>query len=126
MKRPLLKAILILATGGILFVGPAVAQTAAPASGAGPHKVVPGHPRVNQVNHRQTKQQRRIANGIRNGSINPNEARRLERGEARIQRHEARDMAKNNGHLTKSEQRSLNRQENRQSRRIYNAKHNGK
>ena len=108
-----------------MLSGSAVAQTATN-SNAGPGAVDPGHPRVNQVNRRQTRQQNRIGNGIKNGSLNPNEASRLEKREAGIQRQEKRDMAKHNGHLTKAEQKQLNHRENRVSRSIYRDKHNGK
>ncbi len=36
------------------------------------------------------------------------------------------DMAAHNGHLTKSEQRQLNREQNCTSRQIYKDKHDGK
>jgi hypothetical protein len=119
--------LVVLAVGGLLFAGSAAAQTAASTtSGAGPGVVDPGHPRVNQVNHREAKQQKRIANGIANGSLNPNEAARLEKREAAVQKHEETAMAKHNGHLTKAEQARLNRQQNRISRSIYRDKHNNK
>ena len=107
----------VLAVGGLMFAGSATAQ-------AGPGVVDPGHPRVNQVNRREGRQQRRIANGVKNGSLNPKETARLERRESGVQRQEQRDMAKHNGHLTKTEQRQLNRRENRISRSIYRDKHN--
>lgn len=112
----------VLAVGGLMLS--ASAQTAT--STAGPGTVDPLHPRVNQVNRRQTRQQKRIANGINNGSLNPKEAARLEKREAGVQRQEERDMAKHNGHLTKAEQRQLNRRENRISRSIYRDKHNNR
>ena len=95
-----------------------------PASEAGPGIVDPGHPRVNEVNRREENQQDRIAQGIKNGTLSPTEAAHLEKGEARIEKQEANDMAKDNGHLTKQEQEKLNREENRLSNRIYNDKHN--
>jgi hypothetical protein len=107
----------VLAVGGLMFAGSATAQ-------AGPDAVDPGHPRVNQVNRRQTRQQQRIAQGVKNGSLNPKETAHLERREAGVQRQEQRDMAKHNGHLTKAEQRQLNRRQNRISRSIYRDKHN--
>jgi hypothetical protein len=66
----------VLAVGGLLFAGSAIAQTttSTTTSGAGPGLVDPGHPRVNQVNRREGKQQQRIAKGISNGSLNPKEA----------------------------------------------------
>jgi hypothetical protein len=43
-----------------------------------------------------------------------------------VQKQEQADMAKNNGHLTKTEQHQLNRRQNRISRSIYKDKHNNK
>jgi hypothetical protein len=119
--------LVILAVGGLLFVGSAAAQTAtSTTSGAGPGVVDPGHPRVNQVNRREGKQQQRIANGISNGSLNPNEAAHLEKREAAVEKREQADMAKHNGHLTKAEQARINRQQNRISHSIARDKHNDK
>ena len=122
------KSLLVLAVGGLLFAGSAAAQTAASntSSGAGPGAVDPGHPRVNQVNRRQGKQQQRIANGIQNGSLNPKEAAHLVKREASVQKREQADMAKHNGHLTKAEQKGINRQQHRISRSIARDKHNDK
>jgi hypothetical protein len=39
---------------------------------------------------------------------------------------EKKDMAKDNGHLTKKDQRQLNREANHMSKRIYADKHNAK
>jgi hypothetical protein len=119
--------LLVLAVGGLLFAGSAAAQTAtSTTSGAGPGVVDPGHPRVNQVNRREGRQQQRIANGISNGSLNPKEAAHLEKREAAIEKREQADMAKHNGHLTKAEQARINRQQNRISRSIARDKHNNK
>ncbi len=96
----------------------------APPSEAGPGIVDPGHPRVNEVNGREENQQDRIAQGIKNGTLSPTEAAHLEKGEARIEKQEAKDMSKDNGHLTKQEQGQLNREENRLSNHIYRDKHN--
>ena len=114
-------SLLVLAVGGLLLS--ASAQTA---TSAGPGAVDPGHPRVNQVNRRQTRQQKRIAQGVKTGSLNPKETARLEKREAGVERQEQRDMAKHNGHLTKVEQNQLNRRENHISRSIYRDKHNNK
>lgn len=124
MKNKFTHAVLILAVGSFL-AGSAFAQTAtqAPAQ-AGPGVVDPGHPRVNEVNKREQNQQDKIANGIKNGSLTPAEASKLERNEAQIQKHEQRLMNQNGGHLTKQEQARLNKAENRQSKAIYRAKHN--
>ena len=107
------------AAAGFLLAGSAAAQ-------AGPGAVDPGHPRVNQVNRRETRQQKRIANGVKNGSLNSKETAHLEKREAALQNREQKDMAKHSGHLTKAEQRNLNKRENRISRSIYRDKHNDK
>jgi hypothetical protein len=104
----------------LLLAGSAAAQTNN--SGAGPGVVDPGHPRVNQVNRREGRQQKRIANGVNNGTLTSKQASHLEGRETALQNRESKDMAKHNGHLTKPEQRGLNRQENRISRSIYRDK----
>ena len=123
MKNKISKSLLILAAGGLMLAGSAVAQTATSTSGAGPGVYDPGHPRVNQVNRREQRQQNRIANGLHNGTLNANQAANLEKREAGLQNQERKDMAAHNGHLTKAEQRGLNQRENRISRGIYKDKH---
>jgi hypothetical protein len=122
MTKKICSSLLTLAVGGLIFAGSASAQTAT--SGAGPGVVDPGHPRVNEVNQREANQQKRIANGINNGSLSPKETTNLERREASVQKQEQADMAKHNGHLTKAEQRHLNQRQNHISRSIYKDKHN--
>jgi hypothetical protein len=126
MTSKLSSSLLVLAVGGLMFAGSASAQTATTTSGAGPGVVDPGHPRVNQVNRREANQQKRIANGVKNGKLNPNETAHLEKREANLQKTEQADMAKHNGHLTKVEQKNLNHRENRISRSIKRDKTNNK
>ena len=126
MTSKLNSSLLVLAVGGLMFAGSASAQTATTTSGAGPGVVDPGHPRVNQVNRRQAHQQKRIANGVKNGTLNPKETAHLEKREANLQNKEQADMAKHNGHLTKVEQKNLNHRENRISRSIKRDKTNNK
>ena len=122
MINQISKSLLILAVGGLMFTGSAIAQTTT-TSGAGPGVVDPGHPRVNQVNGRETDQQNRIANGVKNGSLSPRQTSNLENREANVQSREKKDMAAHNGHLTKAEQNGINRQQNRISKSIYKDKH---
>ena len=124
MINKITNSLLVLAVGGLMFAGSASVQTAGTASDAGPGVVDPGHPRVNEVNRREENQQKRIANGINNGSLSPKESANLEKREASVQKQEANDMAKHHGHLTKAEQRQLNHRENRISKSIYKDKHN--
>jgi len=127
MTNKITQSLLILAAGSLMLVGSASAQTqTSNTSGAGAGQVDPGHPRVNQVNQRETNQQNRIANGVKNGQLKPGQTARLERGEQRLQNNEKRDMAKDNGHLTKRDQRQLNHEANRMSKRIANDKHPAK
>jgi len=124
MINKISNSLLILAVGGLMFAGSAVAQTTTTStSGAGPGAVDPGHPRVNQVNSRETRQQNRIANGVKNGSLSPKQTSNLEKREASVQNREQKDMAAHNGHLTKAEQKGINRQQNRISKSIYKDKH---
>ena len=125
MTNKITKSLLILAASGLMFVGAAAAQQDN-TSGAGAGKVDPGHPRVNQVNKREQNQQNRIANGVKSGQLTPGETRRLERGEQRLQNNEKKDMAKDNGHLTRQDQQKLDREANHMSKRIYKDKHNAK
>jgi len=76
------------------------------------------HPRVNQVNRREDHQERRINNERRTGQISRAQAHQ-DRRNLRTINQEKHDMRKeDNGHLTKADQRSLNQQLNRNSRKI--------
>ena len=119
MTNKITNSIAILAMGGLIFVGSAAAQsTNSTSSGTGPGVVDPGHPRVNEVNHREANQQRRIGNGVANGTLTSKQATNLEKRETAVQKREQADMSKHNGHLTKPEQAGINRQQNRISRSI--------
>ncbi len=122
MNNKFTNSLLILAVGGLMLAGFASAQTST-TSGAGPGVVDPGHPRVNQVNGREENQQQRIGNGIKSGKLNSQQAANLEKRESSVQNREQKDMAEHNGHLTKAEQKGINRQQNRISKSIYNDKH---
>ena len=110
-----------------MFLGASAAQTVTPpepSNPTGPGVVDPGHPRVNEVNRREEKQQQRIANGIQNGKLSPEETANLEKREASVQKQEQKDMAEHNGHLTKAEQRHLNSRQNKISHSINKDKRN--
>ena len=127
MINKITKSLLVLAVGGLLSIGAAAAQTQdSNTSGAGPGRVDPGHPRVNEVDARETNQQDRIANGVKDGTLTPGQTAHLENREQHIENQEKADMAAHNGHLTKAEQRQLNREQNRTSRKIYKDKHEEK
>jgi hypothetical protein len=121
MTNKITHSLLLLAAAGLMFAGSAAAQNNT--SGAGPGVVDPGHPRVNQVNGREQNQQNRIGNGVKTGTLNSKQAAHLENRETAVQNREKKDMAAHNGHLTKAEQRGINRQQNRISKSIYRDKH---
>jgi hypothetical protein len=70
---------------------------------------------------RNINQQSRIEQGVKSGSLTTREAGRLEQGEARISKKEAR--AGSEGNVNAHEQRRVQSAENRESRRIYREKH---
>src|SRR5678816_3121168 len=77
----------------------------------------------NEVNQRQRNQQKRIGEGVENGSLTPAETARLEKQEAAIHHEVKTERKANGGTLTAQERRQVNRQQNRESRRIYRQKH---
>jgi len=83
----------------------------------------PGHPRVNEVTQRQDNQQGRIGEGVASGKLTAGQAAGLEKAENKIQKEKVADMAGDHGHLTKPEQRQINKQQNHVSHRIAQAKH---
>jgi len=70
---------------------------------------------------RDVNQQQRIEQGIQSGQLTNREAAKLERGQARVNRAEARAGA--DGKVGPNEQRRIQKAENRQSKRIYREKH---
>jgi hypothetical protein len=123
MTNKIANSLVILAVAGLLSTGVAAAQSNNNTSGAGPGVVDPNHPRVNEVNQREQNQQNRIANGLHNDTLNSKQASNLEKRETSVENREKKDMSEHNGHLTKAEQRGINRQQNRISKSIYKDKH---
>jgi hypothetical protein len=70
------------------------------------------------------RQDRRIEQGVKSGELTRGETRRLVRGEAHVDRVEAR--AKRDGVVTRAERRHIQRSLNHESRRIYRLKHNAR
>ena len=105
-------------TAGLIFAGAgsAFAQATVPD---------PGHPRVNEVERRIDNQQARVDKGVSAGQIN---AAQAARDDAKLGREQAslnKDMAGDNGHITKGEQRNLNTRLNRGSARIHHQRVKG-
>jgi methionine-rich copper-binding protein CopC len=79
----------------------------------------------NEINERQRNQQKRIGEGVENGSLTAGETARLEKQEAAIHNEVKQDRKANGGTLTAQERRQVTRQQNRESKRIYRQKHDG-
>jgi hypothetical protein len=76
-----------------------------------------------QVQNRINRQETRIYQGVKNGSITRKEYKNLERREDNIEAARLRAI-KSGGKLTKSEKYRLNHRLNNTSHSIYRAKHN--
>ena len=74
------------------------------------------------IERRDARQDQRIQNGARDGSLTHGEANRLERGQDRINRYEAR--ARSDGVVTPGERNRIDGMQNRESRQIYADRHN--
>jgi hypothetical protein len=89
---------------GALFALPALAQNTA------------------DVVQRDVNQQQRIEQGLKSGQLSTKEAAQLEKGEARIEKMEQR--AESDGKLTDAEKRRIEQAQNKESKEIYQDKHN--
>lgn len=98
--------------------GSAIAQTAAVPD--------PGHPRVNEVQQRIDNQQSRVDKGVSDGQINAKQAARDDAKLAREQKSLNQDQAKDGGHITKAEQKNLNKRLNKGSKQIHRQRENAK
>ena len=107
------------ALAAVVAVAPAVmfAQTSVPVNST--VKTVKHEP----INERKENQQDRIAQGVKAGTLSPAEAARLEHQEAGINKEERGMRAQDNGKLTAADRKLLQKQQNQESRRIYNTKH---
>ena len=76
------------------------------------------------IAQRKDNQQDRIANGVQSGQLTAGETKRLETGEAGLNKEESNMRAADDGHLTSADRTTLNRQQNGLSNRIYDDKHN--
>ena len=82
--------------------------------------------KAGEVDRREERQQDRIGQGVQSGQLTPGETAHLEKQEQRIDSQVKTERAENGGHLTAAERRQVNREQNRESRRIYAAKHNAR
>ena len=110
IKHIALTAALILSPAALL------AQTATPTPGRNDYN----------INQRKGTQQQRIGQGVRSGQLTAGETSRLEHQEEGINQEERGMRAQDNGHLTRQDRRTIHKQQNQESRRLYSAKHNAR
>ena len=79
-----------------------------------------------EVGQRQENQQDRIAQGVKSGQLTAGETAKLENNQRAINQQTRADRAANGGKLTRGEKAQINREQNRQSKNIYNKKHNAR
>lgn len=91
----------------------AFAQAEAPATAP------QGGARVNEINERLQNQQTRTDAGVSQGTINSAQAARNDARNAKVQQQLEAYQAEHNGHITKREQRHLNRELDRSSHTIH-------
>jgi len=87
--------------------------------------VMAEHPMVADVEHRIQNEQKRLDNGLKKGTVTPNEAAADQQELQHISAELAKDQAAHGGHITKEEHRALLRQLNQNSRKIERMKHAG-
>ena len=96
-----------------VFALPVMAQTA-PAPAKNP-AATPG------VDQRQVNQQQRIDQGVASGQLTGKEAAKLEKGQAQVEKKEAK--AKADGKVTAKEREKLKKAQDKQSKKINQQKH---
>jgi F0F1-type ATP synthase membrane subunit b/b' len=116
MSRTIRQLGVALAVALLCGITPAAAQQG---------KWAKNHPRREQVNKRLNNQNKRIQQGEANGTLTKGQAQQLHKEDKTIRKEERADAAANGGHITKQQQRQLNRQENQTSKQIYQQKHPG-
>ena len=75
---------------------------------------------------REENQQDRIAQGVKSGQLTAGETAKLENNQRAINQQVKADRAANGGKLTAGEKAQVNKEQNRQSKNIYNKKHNAR
>ena len=79
-----------------------------------------------EVANRLERQQDRIHQGVKDGTISKKEYKNLEHREASINKQRVADLKKDGGHLTAKDYHQLNRREDHVSKAIHRDRHNDK
>jgi hypothetical protein len=80
----------------------------------------------NEVDNREANQQARTAQGLRSGQETSGEAAHANQNQARVDQQVHNDRVANGGALNKQEKQQVTREQNKNSKQIYNQKHNNK
>ena len=81
------------------------------------------HPRRNEVNTRVDNQRERIDQGLKNGTLDKQQAQQLRSSDRAIKQQEHADVKANGGYLTGAQQKQINQEENANSQMIRDEKH---
>ena len=90
------------------------------------HNANTAHYGNNEVGQRRKNQQERIAQGVKSGQLTAGETAKLENQEKGINQQVKADRAANGGKLTPGEKAQINKEQNQESKKIYNKKHNSR
>jgi hypothetical protein len=106
-----------------LFAQSTVSSVPVPATSPAP-ALPPSQATGKTIANRKVDQQDRIASGVKSGQLTAGETAHLEGQESAINKEERAMRAQDNGKLTHSDKKTLDKQQNAESRRIYRDKHN--
>ena len=81
------------------------------------------HPRRNEVNTRVDNQRARIDQGLKNGTLDKQQAQQLRANDRAIKQQEHADVKANGGYLTGAQQKQINQEENANSHMVHDEKH---
>ena len=84
------------------------------------------HPRRNEVNQRVKNERKRINQGLKDGTLTPEQAKQLRANNRAIKKQEHAEVKANKGHLTKAQKKQLNQELNANSQLIHNEKNPAK
>jgi hypothetical protein len=80
----------------------------------------------NAVDNREANQQQRTANGLRSGQMTSGEAAKTNANQAKTAQQVHNDRTANGGALNNQQKKQINKEQNKNSKQIYNEKHNDK
>jgi len=103
---------------------PSATTAPAPPASVPPSASPTGPANPNPINQQKSQEDRRIANGLANGSLTTQEADALEKQQKQLNEQERQMKAANGGTLTAADKAKLQQQQKSLSNQIYQSKHN--